>query len=109
MECLNCKENFIGRRNQLYCSSRCKSDMNNQRIAERDADIIEAEKKMRKNRRILAMLHGLYKDQALPRFVLDNTEFDADYFTGVGENSVFMCYDFGIQKINAKEFKIIKL
>lgn len=106
--CQNCKEEFEGRRNQLYCSSRCKSDTNNQRVAQRDKEIIEVEKKMRKNRRILAMLHGLYQDKTLPMFVIKNTEYDANITTGVSKDGAYMNYEYGIKKISDNEFKIIK-
>jgi hypothetical protein len=106
--CQNCKEKFTGRRNQLYCSSRCKSDTNNQRVAQRDKEIIDVEKKMRKNRRILAMLHGLYHDKPLPMFVIKNTEYDANATTGFNNEGAYMSYEYGIKKINDNEFIIIK-
>ena len=108
INCKNCKKEFEGRRNQVYCSSRCKSETNNERVAERDKDIIETQKLMRKNRRILAMLHELFKEKTLPLYVLNNTEYNGNYFTGVKKGGYYMTFEYGIKKINDNEFKIVK-
>ena len=73
--CESCGSLFEGRANKRYCSSRCQSTTNNQRVAERDEIARTFEREIRTNRRILITLYRLFGDKELPEFVIRNSGF----------------------------------
>ena len=108
MICKNCKTYFEGRRNQLYCSTRCKSSVNNQRVAVRDKQIIATERTIRKNRNIAMQLHKLFGEESFSENVLKNSGLDTNFFTGLGENNTFHFYDYAIKPMTDRTYKIVK-
>ena len=111
-KCPNCKIEFTGRENQRYCSTRCKSAVNNARINERDKISKAIESKMRANRKILMMLEQVYGQQELPPIIIKNSCLNQTYKTGlatneIGEKTIFF-YDYSLTYLVNKNYKISK-
>lgn len=107
--CENCSSQFMGRDNQLYCSPRCKSAINNQRVAERDKNARIIEYHIKSNRRILMMLHKLYGDTELPEFMITKTPFKMKYHNGIlQDKATVRILDFTLTKLANNNFIIKK-
>jgi hypothetical protein len=107
--CSNCSQVFEGRSNQKYCSSRCKSAVNNNRMAERNKESKLIEQRIRANRRILINLHSLFGDEEIPRSVLSKTKFDSGFNNGVSPSSkTIKILDYSIKRLENNNYLITK-
>ncbi len=106
--CNICGAPFEGRRNKIYCSSRCRSEQNNGLFAERHEAEIKNEKALRKNRAILAGFYEFHESDELRLSALKKAKFDFDTNTGIGKRGETYYHDFTIKLISEHYFKIIK-
>lgn len=105
----SCREIFEGRANKVYCSSSCKSAVNNSRVAERDEKALGIERKLKANRRILRNLYSLYGEEELPPIILNSTKFDFQYNTGrTTQANSLKVLDYQIFKLENKNYRILK-
>lgn len=108
--CSNCNQTFEGRTNQRYCGSRCKSAVNNSRMAERNKESKRIERFIRENRRILINLHSLFGNEEIPHCVLSKTKFDSDFNNGVSPSlDTIKILDYSIKILFNKNYLITKL
>jgi hypothetical protein len=54
--CIECKEEFFGRRNRIYCSLTCKTSANNLKAAKRRSGVSDQTRMLEKNSQILGDL-----------------------------------------------------
>ena len=107
--CQKCGRVFEGRANKSYCSSNCKSAMNNNRVAERDKDALIIEQKIKANRRILRSLHNLYGEVELPSVIIEKTALDFQYNNGrTTQVNSLIILDYKIFKLTNNNYKISK-
>ena len=108
--CAYCGDQFDGRPNRVYCSSSCKSAINNQRYAARDLEARKIERSIRANRNILSKLYGLFGDTPLPPSIIRKTKLDTRFYIGVSISaSLFSFLDFSLQLDASKNYQIIKI
>ena len=91
--CPHCGTSFEGRANRAYCSTSCKSAINNFRIAERDKTANDVAKIVKNNRRILMQLHNIYGEVELPAIVVSTTKLDKKWHSMIstdGKQIVFL-------------------
>ena len=81
-KCQKCGRTFEGRANKNYCSSNCKSAMNNSRVAERDKESLSIHQQLNQNRRILKALYGVFGEQELPTGVVEKSGLNFQINTG---------------------------
>jgi len=55
--CLECRNEFFGRRNRIYCSTACKISANNLKAAERRSGVSEQVSMLERNSQILKELY----------------------------------------------------
>jgi hypothetical protein len=107
--CESCGESFMGRANQKYCSTRCKSTVNNARINERDKGQRDIEQKIKANRRILMLLEGIYGNQEFPASIIQNSKLEQHFNTGIkSKERVIQFYDYNLQVLENKNLRIFK-
>ena len=105
--CKECNAEFQGRLNQLFCTSKCKSQYNNrfariERNATKGIDYI-----LHNNRQILLALHHKDPDMITSEQELEEKGYDFQYQTHAnGENTIY-CYEYGLTK-NKDGFKLTK-
>jgi hypothetical protein len=108
--CSNCNQVFEGRINQIYCGSRCKSAVNNSRMAERNKESKYIERRIRENRRILIGLHSLFGNEEIPPIVLSKTKFAMGFNNGVFPSlDTIKILDYNIKKLSNNNYIITKL
>ncbi len=108
--CPNCGDSFLGRANRAYCSSSCKSAINNARIFERDKQANEVAKIVKNNRRILMQLHNVYGEIELPEIVIEKTALKRIWHSWVspnGKKQIFL--DMVLEHLSNNNFLIRKL
>jgi hypothetical protein len=108
--CKNCGGKLEGRSNQIYCSARCKSSINNRRVSERDKNARSIERQVKANRQILMALYRLYGERELPEFVISASAIKANYNNGMSADKLTMRYlDFILRRHTNSNFTIQKV
>jgi hypothetical protein len=108
--CSNCSQVFEGRSNQKYCGSRCKSAVNNNRMAERNKESKQIERRIRENRRILIALHSLFGNEEIPYSVLSKTKLDSTFNNGISPDfKTVKILDYSLKKLENNNYLITKL
>ena len=108
--CPNCGNSFVGRANRAYCSSSCKSAINNSRVSERDKRANEVAKVVSNNRRILMQLYNVYGEIELPQIVIDKTSLNKVWHSWIspnGKKQIFL--DMVLEHLPNSNFLIRKL
>ena len=107
--CNKCRHPFEGRANRLYCSVTCKSAVNNERQLVKTKELVDTNKILRRNRRIVADLFNLFKSQPIEKEILKKVGLDANYSTGAGDDGIcFYEYTINAIKNRANYFFISK-
>lgn len=91
--CPHCGDPFEGRANRTYCSTSCKSAINNARVAERDVTANYVAKIVKNNRRILMQLYDIYGERELPSIIISATKLNKKWYNTMstdGKQLVFL-------------------
>jgi hypothetical protein len=108
--CQNCGDKLEGRSNQVYCSTRCKSKINNFRVSERDKNALTFQRQVKVNRQILMTLFRLYGERELPEFVISASAIKANFNNGMSVDRLAIRFlDFKLQKLENTNFIIQKI
>jgi len=59
--CISCKNDFEGRSNQKFCSTKCKNSFHNVRNKEKEIQLTSLNKTLRKNWVVLGQLYKIYR------------------------------------------------
>jgi hypothetical protein len=89
--CPQCEQEFVPKRkDQVYCSDECRHDHNNEKKKKENEVDYEAEKRLRKNAKILKKIlnHPFYKGFRIDRIFLEYERFDFNVVTTISEISV---------------------
>ena len=105
--CQKCDTPFTGRANRQYCSTACKSAVNNERQLVKTKELIDTNKILRRNRRILMDLFDLFGSQPFERALLDRKGFDANYLTSAEDDRIIF-YEFTLRQKSKGIFFITK-
>ena len=105
--CQKCDTPFEGRANRQYCSTACKSAVNNERQLVKTKELIDTNKILRRNRRILMDLFDLFGSQPFERVLLDRKGFDANYLTSAEDDGIIF-YEFALRQKSKGIFFITK-
>jgi hypothetical protein len=106
--CPICDNNFEGRRNKIYCSTRCRSEQGNASFNAHHEDEILTEKALRKNVTILTNMYKWFGNYKLPYFALENAGFDKKRNTGMTDDDTFLYHSYGVEIVGTEFFKIFK-
>jgi hypothetical protein len=108
--CKNCGGKLVGRSNQIYCSTRCKSTINNRRVTERDKSALTFQRQVKVNRQILMTLYRLYGERELPEFVISASAIKANFNNGMSADRLAIRFlDFKLQKLGNANYIIQKI
>ena len=108
-KCNHCGRPFEGRPNRAYCSSSCKSAINNHRFAERDKETRASERKIRSNQNILAKLHELLGNVKLPEAALEKSSLDFEYKSGTSVDGQYIFFhSYVMKRLPNQHFQILK-
>ncbi len=104
--CLQCEKPIVGRTDKKFCDTLCRNSYNNKRRNAKEAMIIEVNRILRKNRRILEQLNPEGKT-TVRKTLLIKMEFDFNYYTHTFKTKnkyiYKFCYEFGYMHINDGE------
>lgn len=107
--CSHCGDPFEGRPNRAYCSTSCKSAVNNQRYAARDGEARKVERVIRANRTILSKLYQLFGHQLLPEGLLAQSALNTSFNSGVAADGSRYCFlDYALLRCPNQFFQILK-
>jgi hypothetical protein len=70
--CKNCKEVYVGRRNQVYCSLKCKNEVNNANYRKSHEKLQNSTKVILNNAKILKRLYYALKNDPLPMRIFED-------------------------------------
>ena len=103
--CPVCGDTFQGRSDKKYCSDQCRATANNRNRQQSEREILETNKKLRKNRTILKTLCPVGK-ATVRKSVLDSMGYDYSVFSSLympnSGNLYYLCYDYGFSPIVQK-------
>ncbi|NOZ46231.1 MAG: hypothetical protein GXO79_05550 [Chlorobi bacterium] len=102
-KCLECNEPLRGRIDQKFCSDYCRNAYNNKQRRENKEIIRDIDKKLHKNRNILAKL-CTYEKTATVKLALKAEGYNFNYLTNffrTKNNAVYyFCYDYGFRYLD---------
>ena len=100
--CPVCSTPFRGRSDKKFCSDQCRATANNQNRLKSEREIIETNKKVRKNRTILKTLCPIGK-ATVRKSVLVDMGYDFSYFSSLylpaSDHLYYFCYEYGFSPI----------
>ncbi len=110
VKCKSCGETIIGRSDKKFCDDQCRNTFNSKIKREHEALIIEINKTLRKNRKILKQFNPEGRT-TIRREYLDKLGFDFRYhthsYTTKANNIYNFCYDYGYFKIDEEKVLIV--
>jgi hypothetical protein len=107
IHCQRCDNQFLGRANRQYCSTACKSAVNNERQLVKTKELIDTNKVLRRNRRILIELFELFGSQPFDKILLDRKGFNSEYMTS-SDKDFILFYEFALYRKSKDLFFINK-
>jgi len=104
--CLECGEKIIGRIDKKFCDAQCRNSFNNKRKRISEKQIIEINRILRRNRKILKQFNPEGKTTVRKEY-LDKLNFDFKFhthtFTSKHGNTYKFCYEYGYLEIENGE------
>lgn len=96
--CLQCEKSIHGRADKRFCDAYCRNVYNNRVKRNHELRILQVNKAMRKNRRILKSLSPIGKT-TVRKEVLDAMGYDYSIFSSLYQSTkgstYYLCYDYG--------------
>jgi len=110
--CPACKNEFDGRSNQKFCSTKCKNSFHNLKNKEKEKNINQINRVLHKNWVVLNKLHEIYRSASISIEIAKAHGFKSKYQTHIhqsprGEN-YYMVYDIGFKKNLNDEIQIVQ-
>ncbi len=101
-KCMNCGENFTGRKGKKYCSDYCKSNFHyEQNKLQEDSFFKRVDHQLKQNRKVLKFFNKAGKSTVRADLLLEKG-FDPNFFTHYwknGKGDVYLfCYEYGFLK-----------
>jgi len=96
--CKQCGEKIVGRIDKKFCDAQCRNSYNNKRKRESEKQIVEINRILRRNRKILKQLSPEGKTTIRKEY-LEKSGFDFRYhthsYTTIHNNTYKLCYEYG--------------
>ncbi len=96
--CLQCGEKIIGRIDKRFCDAQCRNGFNNKLKRVSEKQIIEINRILRRNRKILKQFNPAGKTTVRKEY-LEKLDFDFKFhthtFTTSHNNTYKFCYEYG--------------
>jgi predicted nucleic acid-binding Zn ribbon protein len=107
-KCEYCGMEFIGRVDKRFCSDQCRASFHNEKHKANNIAMIQINKILKNNRRILKKLNPIGKT-TVPKSFLELQGFDFRFYTHLyssHNNTYFFCYEYGYLPL-PKEQKVV--
>jgi hypothetical protein len=108
--CMQCGEKLVGRLDKRFCDAQCRNSYNNKIKRESERQIIEINRILRRNRKILKQFNPEGKTTVRKEYLqkLDfNFDFHTHTFTTTNNNTYKFCYEYGYLEIEDGEKVLI--
>jgi len=100
--CIQCGEKIIGRIDKKFCDAQCRNSYNNKIKRKNEKQIIEINRILRRNRKILKQFNPEGKTTVRKEY-LDKLKFDFKFhthtFTTGHGNTYKFCYEYGYLEV----------
>ena len=111
LNCMNCGETLMGRRDKKFCDDHCRSLYHNVTNAAQYNLIRKTHSLLRRNRRLLLQAIGVFRDQiVIPIYWLMQRGFSFQHCTQrieqLNDTHIIVCYDIAYQKQGADVVQI---
>ena len=110
IKCINCGDIFVGRSDKKFCTDQCRWNYNNKAKRQSEKLILDINKTLRRNRKILKQFNPEGKTTIRTEY-LRKLDFDFRYFTHVfitkNNNEYRFCYEYGYLKIDEEKTLIV--
>jgi hypothetical protein len=108
--CLNCGDTFVGRSDKKFCCDQCRNTYNNRNRSLHEQHIIDINKILRSNRKILKQFNPEGKT-TIRRKYLEQWGFNFKYhthtFTTKHNNTYKFCYEYGYLVLDDEKVLIV--
>ncbi len=98
VRCLQCGEIIIGRIDKKFCDAQCRNSYNNKTKRDTEKRIIEVNRILRRNRKILKQFNPEGKTTVRKEYLEKlnfNFSFHTHTFTTINDNTYKFCYEYG--------------
>ena len=112
--CLNCQASIKkGRSDRKFCDEGCKNEYHNAQKNEDRQQILEIEKMLKNNWKILKKVLGTKKEEIVTKERLLKMGFEFEYHTHyvvsvIKSNEYIFCYNYGYWKMDDGKLKVVK-
>ena len=100
--CQNCGKPIVGRLDKRFCNASCRNTFNNKVKRTNEQYILEVNRTIRKNRKILKTLSPVGKS-TVRKEVLDALGYNFNIFSSMyrvsKDNIYYLCYEYGFRPI----------
>tara|TARA_B100000524_G_scaffold104094_2_gene50144 strand:- start:4192 stop:4590 length:399 start_codon:yes stop_codon:yes gene_type:complete len=110
INCLECQEKLVGRRDQKFCCDYCRNTYNNRQNEDANAVVRKINSILRKNRRILSKLNPNGKKTVHLIHLVElgfNFHYHINSYSTKNGHQYFFCYDMGYRAIENQEFLLV--
>jgi hypothetical protein len=108
--CINCDASIIGRSDKKFCCDQCRNSFNNKIKRQNEKLILDINKTLRRNRKILQQFNPEGKTTIRTEYLL-KLGFDFRYFTHTyttkNNNEYRFCYEYGYFNIDEEKTLIV--
>ncbi len=109
-KCINCGDTFVGRSDKKFCGDQCRNSYNNKIKREHEKLILDINKILRRNRKILKTFNPEGKT-IIRREYLEKLGFDFRYHTHnyktKNNNDYKFCYEYGYLELDNEKVLIV--
>ena len=109
-KCKNCGETFVGRSDKIFCCDQCRNSFNNKIKRQNEKLILDINKTLRKNRKILKQFNPEGKTTIRTEYLV-KLGFDFRYhthsYTTKNNNNYRFCYEYGYLRIEDDKTLIV--
>ena len=113
MECKQCKIAFkLKRKNQIFCTKKCRSDFNNDRSYQIRKITSRYNKSLINNRHVLEKIHRDFGKKSVSKDFLEGAGYNFSMLTHSLEDSnqkVYnFCFDYALRKLKSNLFQVTR-
>ncbi len=104
--CKNCNEVYEGRRNQIYCSLKCKNEVNNAKYRKSHEKLQNSTKIILNNSKILKRLYDLIKEDRIHMSILERKGLKPAYCNYQRKDGHFEFDSWILEQVSINEYII---
>ncbi len=106
--CKQCDTVFQGRKNQKYCTTKCKAAFNNERAKERDYYLNRAIRDLKENKKTLGDVYKLFGSEVISATLISKLKLNFGATSTKTPNGNCCYGEYELRRVDLNHYRIIK-